>query len=194
MCGMGNYGGDAGEPPPERRLGSPRELVAAAYEGCADGLYRYALMILTDPATAEDAVHQAFAKLVGMGGRVRDIDSCDDYLRTAVRNECWRIIENRRRRPTHAEVSPETPLLEPVDRTSIDEDERIRIEDALRALPAEQREVVYLKIHEGKTFQEIADCVGASINTVASRYRHAIEKLRERLAGQYGTKDKANGL
>jgi len=42
--------------------------------------------------------------------------------------------------------------------------------------------VVYLKIYEGKTFQQIADWGGVSINTVASRYRYAIEKLREHLA------------
>ena len=52
----------------------------------------------------------------------------------------------------------------------------------MRALPAEQREVVYLRVYEGKTFQEIADWLAVSINTVASRYRYAMEKLRERLA------------
>ena len=48
-------------------------------------------------------------------------------------------------------------------------------------LPAEQREVVHLKVFEGMTFQEIADLCGESINTVASRYRYAIEKLRDQL-------------
>ncbi len=35
-----------------------------------------------------------------------------------------------------------------------------------------------MKVFEGMTFQEIADMTGESINTVASRYRYAIEKLR----------------
>jgi len=57
----------------------------------------------------------------------------------------------------------------------------VAIERALLALPAEQREVVHLKIYEGMTLQEIADATGESINTVASRYRYAIEKMRAHL-------------
>jgi len=52
---------------------------------------------------------------------------------------------------------------------------------ALRELPADQREVVHLKAFEGMTFQEIADLTNESVNTIASRYRYAVEKLRARL-------------
>jgi len=48
-------------------------------------------------------------------------------------------------------------------------------------LPVDQREVLILKIYDEMTFKEIANTVGASINTVASRYRYGIEKLREAL-------------
>jgi RNA polymerase sigma factor (sigma-70 family) len=56
------------------------------------------------------------------------------------------------------------------------------IDDALKRLPTEQREVVYLKVFEGMTFQEIADRCEISINTAASRYRYAIEALRRTLS------------
>jgi len=52
------------------------------------------------------------------------------------------------------------------------------IDDALKRLPAEQREVVYLKVFEGMTFQEIADRCEISINTAGSRYRYAIRWQR----------------
>ena len=42
----------------------------------------------------------------------------------------------------------------------------------------EQREVVHLHVFEGLTFQEVADAVGASINTVAGRYRYALAHMR----------------
>jgi RNA polymerase sigma-70 factor, ECF subfamily len=177
----------AGAEPPDARAGGPREFLATLYDAHAVRLYRYALVVLADHAAAEDAVQQAFAKLAGMGGRSHEIDSCDDYLRTAVRNECWRITEKRRRQPEELETSSVVPLIEAIDPNAIDEDERRRVEGALRALPAEQREVVYLKIYEGKTFQQIADWVGVSINTITSRYRYAMEKLRERLGVEGGT-------
>jgi RNA polymerase sigma-70 factor (ECF subfamily) len=58
-----------------------------------------------------------------------------------------------------------------------------RIERALAALPLEQREVIALKVDAGLTFAEIAEVTGVSPNTAASRYRYALEKLREHLGG-----------
>jgi RNA polymerase sigma-70 factor (ECF subfamily) len=55
------------------------------------------------------------------------------------------------------------------------------IDTALRQLPDEQREVVVLKIWAGLTFQQIADMLSAPINTVAARYRYALDKLRNRM-------------
>lgn len=53
---------------------------------------------------------------------------------------------------------------------------------AVAALPAEQREVIALKIDGGLTFAEIAAVMHTSLNTAASRYRYALEKLRASLA------------
>jgi RNA polymerase sigma-70 factor (ECF subfamily) len=37
---------------------------------------------------------------------------------------------------------------------------------------------VQLKVYQGLSFQEIAQATGESVNTVASRYRYGMEKLR----------------
>ena len=47
----------------------------------------------------------------------------------------------------------------------------------------QQREVVHLHLFEGLTFREIAEASGASLNTVAARYRYALAKLRVLLDG-----------
>jgi RNA polymerase sigma-70 factor (ECF subfamily) len=59
--------------------------------------------------------------------------------------------------------------------------DRVAVRQALAALPPEQREVVRLKVYEQLTFAEISRSVRASVNTVASRYRYALEKLRKAL-------------
>ena len=53
------------------------------------------------------------------------------------------------------------------------------LEKAVRALPAEQREVVVMKIWGKLTFEEIARQLGISPNTAASRYRYALAALRK---------------
>jgi RNA polymerase sigma-70 factor (ECF subfamily) len=147
--------------------------IALAYDQYAAGLYRYAVMLLGDEASAADAVHQVFA------ARLRQrqaIDNDEHYLRRAVRNECYSALRRRQR-----ERARSGALLEPIDRARADTEQQVAIERVLRALPPEQREVVHLKIFEGLTFQEIADRTEESINTVASRYRYAIEKMRAHL-------------
>ena len=52
------------------------------------------------------------------------------------------------------------------------------IETALKSLPAEQREVVVLKIWGGLTFQVIGEVLSISRDTAASRYRYALKACR----------------
>ncbi len=55
------------------------------------------------------------------------------------------------------------------------------LESAVRQLPAEQREVLTLKVWGELTFAEIATALGISQNTAASRYRYALAALRKLL-------------
>ena len=162
-----------------RRPSSEAEAdrIGRLYDRFAGVLYRYALMILADPAGAADAVQQVFVALLGGAGGVMDDE--ERYLRRAVRNACYSAL--RQRRPNVMSAS-DAPLLEAVAADRDRPDERIAIEQSMRALPPGQREVVHLKVFEGWTFQEIADLGGESINTVASRYRYAMDKMREQLS------------
>ena len=145
------------------------ELVGRLYDEHGASLYRYALMLLADHAAAEDAVQQVFAAVM----RQPAIANPAHYLRRAVRNECYSVLRRRVSQPVL-----DRPLLEPITTEAVSADERIALERAIVALPPEQREVIHLHVFEGMTFQEAADAAGESINTMASRYRYALEKLR----------------
>ena len=54
---------------------------------------------------------------------------------------------------------------------------------ALEALPADQREVIVLKIWHGYTFDEIGGLLEISPNTAAGRYRYGVQKIKNRLKG-----------
>lgn len=145
-------------------------LVAALYAEHGAALYRYALMILANAGDAEDVVHQVFATVVSDGRHVPTRPW--EYLRTAVRNAVYSLLRHRRvvrdagifiLQPASADCSPA---------------ERLALEQALGELAPEQREIVHLHVYEGLTFKEAAAATGASINTVAARYRYALEKLR----------------
>lgn len=145
------------------------------YDAYGASLYRYALMLLADASAAEDAVQQVFATLLRRPPRP---DNEAHYLRRAVRNECYSTLRRRRVRQddvAHAGIALESAGEE------LPAETRIGLERALAGLPAEQREVIALHVFEGQTFQEISDGTGESINTVASRYRYALARLRQML-------------
>jgi RNA polymerase sigma-70 factor (ECF subfamily) len=155
------------------------DRIGRLYDQFGPSLYRYALMILGDHGLAADAVQQVF---VGVLRAASAVDSDERYLRRAVRNECYSALRRRRRTP---EV-PAEPLLERISpNEGAGPEERMAIEQAMRTLTPEQRDVVHLKIFEGWTFQEIADFCGESKNTIASRYRYAIEKMRQTLSSEW---------
>ncbi|RYD24670.1 MAG: hypothetical protein EOP86_28320, partial [Verrucomicrobiaceae bacterium] len=56
-----------------------------------------------------------------------------------------------------------------------------RAASLLMALPEEQRAVVHLKLWEDLTFARIAEVLGIPANTAASRYRYAMQKMRQAL-------------
>lgn len=146
--------------------------LADLYEQYGPRLYRYALVILADSAAAEDALQEAFCQLAEASRRRPGVATLA-YLTTIVRNECYSRLRKRRR----TAVALSEPLLEPVA-ADVSREERLLVEAALRALPSEQREVVYLKVYEGLTFREIGERCGVGVNTAASRYRYALEALR----------------
>ena len=150
------------------------QLVGRLYDEHGASLFRYALMLLADHSAAEDAVQQVFAAVMRQSGTV---DNAAHYLRRAVRNECYSTLRRRSTRPTLART-----LLEPIAPEFVSADERLALERAIVTLPPEQREVIHLHVFEGMTLKETADATGESINTVASRYRYALERLRHELA------------
>lgn len=143
------------------------------YDTYGAALYRYAVLLLADPAAAEDAVHQVFAAVLRQPPR---FDDEAHYLRRAVRNECYSQLRRQRRNESSASGALLEPLAEEVAA-----DERIALERAIRALPPDQREVIYLHVFEGLTFREIPEGADLSINTVAGRYRYALAALKQSL-------------
>lgn len=149
----------------------PATRAGQLYDQHGPALYRYALMLTTRPDVAMDVVHDVFRALMAGGAAPHE---AAPYLWRAVRNRAYSALRTRRVR---AEV-PLAPLLEAADGYAADPALRLALEQGLRALTVEQREVVHLHAFEGRTFQEIADASDTSINTVASRYRYALGHLK----------------
>ena len=149
------------------------EDVRRLYDQHGPALVAYACSFVVDAAVAEDVVQQVFLNLLRRPVPMPDVPVA--YLYRAVRNAALNVRRNGLR---------EVPL-EPGDSCFVhrggDKEAALALQAALRELPEEQREVVTMRVWSGMTLDEIATATGAPLNTVASRYRYALEKLRERL-------------
>lgn len=149
------------------------ELLNLLHEKHGAALTAYACSYGLDFALAEDAVQQVFLKL--LQGRFDAVETPAAYLFRAVRNAALNL---RRGRSREAQLPSDEMWL---THQSASREEILSVQRALRDLPEEQREAVFLKVWGGLTLQQIAEATGAPLNTVASRYRYALERLREQL-------------
>jgi RNA polymerase sigma-70 factor, ECF subfamily len=146
--------------------------VETLYEELGPALLAYARSIVHDHAEAEDALQQVFMKL--MSGRPVLPREPRPYLFRAVRNTCLNRRRGQARQAAAAAAPPAYAAPDGLDGLARD------LEDALRELPREQCEVVVLRVWGHLTLDEAAAVLGIPANTVASRYRYALAKLRQR--------------
>lgn len=148
------------------------------FDCAAPRLLRYGLTLVRRREDAEDAVQATIVRLAKNPQVLSAVQYPWAYLLRMVRNEALRILA--RRRPVFGLWSDMAGCSAGPNAVELAEREA-EVQTALRRLPADQAEVVVLKIWEGMTFQEIADVTGESLNTVASRYRYALSKLQSTL-------------
>jgi RNA polymerase sigma-70 factor (ECF subfamily) len=154
--------------------GLSAEDVGRLYDQHGPALLAYACSFVADGAAAEDIVHGVFTKLLN-GRPAARIDIPVAYLYRAVRNEA---LNARRNGARHTQLEETKPCF--VHRNG-DREAALALQEALHDLPEEQRAVVIMRIWAGMTLDEVAATTEVSVNTASSRYRYAVEKLRERL-------------
>ena len=145
---------------------------------------------------AEDVLQDVFYRLVEANRLLMPIDHVTGWLYQVARNRITDLF--RKKKPeTFSDVAVEgeddTLLLEellPSADAGPDELYARRVlleelEDALDELPEEQREVFVAHEIEGLSFKEMAAETGVNVNTLLTRKRSAVQRLRKRLQGIY---------
>ncbi len=146
----------------------------AIYRQYRQGLFSLAMAITSNAMQAEDAVHDAFTRMC-RAGRFFPIA----YVFAAVRNAARDQLRLRR---NTSELNESIYDNQPTPERAVLTDETCQIvRQEIAALADDQREVVVMKVYGELTFDQIAQTLGEPLQTVASRYRRAMQKLKEQL-------------
>lgn len=141
-----------------------------------DSLYSFAYFRVGDEGVAEDIVQEAFIKFYN-AVRKKNITNIKAWLYRTVHNACIDYIRKVERVRQVSIDDVEHLLMIPTDEPHA---EYIRIETVLSTVSKEQAEVVRMHVVDDLTFVEIADILHLSGNTIKSRYRYALLKLRKK--------------
>ncbi len=152
------------------------DAFAALFDRFGPSLLRVAYTLLSSRHDAEDVVQEVFVGVVRVRQTLANVENLRAYLFASLRRAALKRAVRRKAERALPLVDQAAPT--PDD---IGTERSLQLERALRVLPAEQRELIALKVDGGLTFAAIAGLLGISANTAASRYRYALDILRAAL-------------
>ena len=148
---------------------SKDEVFALAVQRYSDTVFRAANCSCT--ADAEDVVQDVFEKLLNYSGRFESEEHLKAWLLRVAINRCHDL--------TRAAHQKDTELDENLPAPDAFEDGSVL--DAVRSLPENYRNAIYLHYYEGYTAAEVGRMLGAPTSTVLSWLRRARAQLHTML-------------
>lgn len=157
-----------------------------------------ALSVVADYDAAKDVVQESFVKVLEGLATLEDASRFRGWLRNVVRTTA---LDHLRRRKVVGRAAQELPGQDddggpalPAPDVGPDDllaraELRAQVREEIAHLPESQREVVLLKYLDGRSYEEIADITGLTVNTIESRLFRARATLRRRLAERFSGSD-----
>ncbi len=158
------------------------EALERIYDKYEAYLITVATALLNNTPAAEDVLHDFFIAFVQSADKIKIHGNLKAYLATCVANLARNRIKRMQREPTALDDndSIESAALEPA-LLAMQAEETAILNQVMSQLPYEQREVIVLHVQGDMRFTQIAKLRSTSVNTIRSRYRYGLEKLRSLL-------------
>jgi RNA polymerase sigma-70 factor (ECF subfamily) len=148
-------------------------------------LYRFLLRQLRDGALADELFQDIWQRVIAARAGWTPDAPCGTWLYRIAHNRLgdhWRAAKYRPPAPDDAdERAARIPDFDTPERQLSEFEQRRQLQLALDELPEEQREVLLLRMEQDLTLEEIGAITGVGRETVKSRLRYAMDKLRARL-------------
>ena len=149
-------------------------------------LYRFLLRQLREPALADECFQDVWQRVIAARAGWKPEAAFSTWLYRIAHNRLtdhWRALKHRPAAPADGDEraaripDPDTP-----ERNLSEFEQRRRLQLAMAELPEDQREVLELRLQQELSLEEIGQITGVGRETVKSRLRYAMDKLRTRLS------------
>ena len=144
-------------------------------------IYSFAFNFVLNQQDAEDLTQETFLKMWRNLRKFKKEKNFENWLFTIAKNTCLDFLRKKKKNLTLsadnleivADFAP--PLLEKLEKENLLE----KLKKEIEKLPIKMRQIIDLYYNFGLNFREISEILGEPINTVKSRHRRAISKLKK---------------
>lgn len=148
-------------------------------------LYRFLLRSLRHRADADELFQETWSRLIAARERYRHEAKFTTWLLQIAHNL---VVDRFRRQRPQASAAETEKIFQTLDAPESQQPERVlsefeqrrRMQLALEELPEEQRIAFLLRVESGLGLEEIGSITGAGRETVKSRLRYALARIRAR--------------
>ena len=148
------------------------------YERHRGPLYRYFKRQVSDVATANDLYQGTWEKIIKSRGKYQPSAPFKAWMYRVAHNH---LVDYYRRQHPADSLEPDTltDMQANPSQALIDEQHGQRLKAGILSLSADQRDTLLLKLESGLKLEDIARITGVSRETVKSRLRYAVKKLKQ---------------
>lgn len=174
---------------------SPQELIAAIrdgdreaftvfYNGYGDSIVGFLTKILGNVEEAKDVTQETFISLWENRAKLNPHTSLKSYVGAMAKHHAVDMIRVKKRRSERSDglIMSRNPSADFADDPLIDRETRLLLKDVLRRMPAQRRRVYEMSREEELSYNEIADQLGISHNTVKFHMQAALSDIRSALS------------
>ena len=156
----------------------------------SERLFTYAMVLLKHEALAEEVVSDVWIKLWNNRSRLPEIKQFESYLYKAVRNQAYTYLAKEKvlnetllSIQDYQQLPIEPASLEPDPFKQLEAHElKEVIKEVINLLPPLGKKAFRMVREEGRSYQESADELGISVNTLKTHLRRATKKLRKQIS------------
>lgn len=157
------------------------QALQTLYEQVKTPVYAFALSVLKNAHDAEDVLQDTFVSLYGAAGGYRSNGKPMAWIMTVARNHCLQKLRARKKQADLPEEDWEDLV---VTREDMGAEDRLILQQCMRALSDEERQILVLHAVTGFKHREIAEMLEMTLPAVLSKYHRAIKKLRSQFASE----------
>ncbi len=152
-------------------IGGDKSAFGTLYEIYSVDMYRFALSMCKNSFDAQDAVQETVLSVFKSIGGIKNPEKFKSYLFSALSNTCKKKL---------ATVSVQSEF---VDTGYIDTEIEfsIPVREALSKIDDDSRQIVMLSVVGGFKSREIGEMLNIPANTVRTKQKRALNKMREEL-------------